>query len=155
MLRRFICLCLPGKRRGVLCRYLQHVCGYSRQHLDRLIARQRENQPLGPWTRSSRTGFTRKFNDADVARLAEPDGLRDTLSGPVTLALARCAPEKFGDVRYARLATISVSRLHSLRASAPCQWQRKTRPSPMAIAIRKAPAPLTIGKYSPSLSNMK
>ncbi|MHB1942689.1 MAG: hypothetical protein ACYCP0_06505, partial [Acidiferrobacteraceae bacterium] len=64
VLRHFSYLCLPRKQRGVLYRYLQQVCGYSRQHLDRLIARHREHKSLRPQTRSSRTSFTRKFNDA-------------------------------------------------------------------------------------------
>ena len=150
-LRRFSYLRLPRKQRGVLCRYLRHVCGYSRQHLDRLIARHRDNKSLKPRTRSSRTSFTRKFNDADVALLAELDSLHDTLSGPATQALARRALKKFGDTRYARLATISVSHLYNLRGSAPYQGQRrvwrKTRPSPVAIAIRRAPAPQGLPGY--------
>jgi hypothetical protein len=61
--------------RGVLYRHMQHVCGYSRQHLDRLITQYRVDKSLRPKTRSSRTGFTRKFNEADVALLAELDTL--------------------------------------------------------------------------------
>ncbi len=151
VLRRFSYPRLPRKQRGVLYRYLQHVCGYSRQHLDRLIAKHRENRSLRPQTRSSRTSFTRKFSDADVALLAELDGLHDTLSGPATQALARRAFEKFGDMRYARLATISVSHLYNLRASAPYKERRtvwhKTRPSPVAIAMRRTPAPQGLPGY--------
>jgi hypothetical protein len=151
VLHRFSYPRLPRKQRGVLYRYMQHVCGYSRQHLDRLIARHRENQSLRPQARSSRTSFTRKFSDADVALLAELDSLHDTLSGPATQALARRAFEKFGEVSYAKLATISVSHLYNLRASEPYKKQRmvwhKTRPSPIAIAIRKAPAPQGLPGY--------
>ena len=143
--------CLPRKQRGVVYRYLQRVCGYSRQHLDRLIARHRQSQSLEPRARSSRTSFTRRFSDADVALLAELDSLHDTLSGPATQALARRAFEKFADTRYARLATISVSHLYNLRASEPYKKRRtvwrKTRPSPIAIALRKAPAPQGLPGY--------
>jgi transposase InsO family protein len=151
VLQRFGYPRLPKKQRGILYRYLRQVCGYSRQHLDRLIARHRGHQSLRPRTRASRTSFARKFSDADVALLAELDSLHDTLSGPATRVLARRAFETFGDVRYVRLATISVSHLYNLRASEPYNRQRtvwhKTRSSPVAIAIRKAPAPQGLPGY--------
>lgn len=83
--------------------------------------------------------------------LAELDSLHDTLSGPATKVLAQRAYRAFGDVRYARLAQISVSHLYRLRASATYLQRRlvcqKTRPSPIAIGIRKAPAPQGLPGY--------
>ncbi len=77
--------------------------------------------------------------------------LHDTLSGPATKVLARRAYARFGDVRYVRLAEISVSHLYNLRASAGYRKQRlvwqKTRPSPIKIGLRKAPAPQGLPGY--------
>jgi len=77
--------------------------------------------------------------------------LHDTLSGPATKVLLRRARDTFGDQRFARLAEISVSHLYNLRASAPYRKQRlhwmRTRPSPVAIGIRKAPAPQGLPGY--------
>jgi hypothetical protein len=86
-----------------------------------------------------------------VALLAELDSLHDTLSGPATKVLARRAHGRFGDARYARLAEISVSHLYNLRASAGYRkhrlvWQ-KTRPSPITIGVRRAPAPQGLPGY--------
>ena len=61
------------------------------------------------------------------------------------------AVERFGDRRYALLSQISVSHLYNLRASKPYRKQRlvwhATRPSPVAIGIRKAPAPQGLPGY--------
>jgi len=61
------------------------------------------------------------------------------------------AVARFGDRRYALLSQISVSHLYNLRASEPYRKQRlvwhATRPSPVAIGIRKAPAPQGLPGY--------
>lgn len=72
-------------------------------------------------------------------------------SGPATKVLARRAFARFGDTRYARLAEISVSHLYNLRASVGYRkhrlvWQ-KTKPSPITIGVRKAPAPQGLPGY--------
>jgi transposase InsO family protein len=151
VLKRFRYFSLSKGHRGILYRYMQRVSGYSRQHLDRLIVQYRETKSLRPKERSSRTSFTCKYNALDVALLAELDSLHDTLSGPATRVLAQRAYERFGDERYACLAEISVSHLYNLRASEAYLKQRrvwhKTRPSAVAIAVRKAPAPQGLPGY--------
>ena len=151
VLLRFRYFELPKGQRGVLYRYMQRVSSYSRQHLDRLIVQYRETKSLKPLVRSSRTSFKRTYSAADIALLAELDSLHDTLSGPATRVLARRAYERFGDGRYARLATISVSHLYNLRARESYQKQRmvwqKTRASAVTIGIRKAPAPQGLAGY--------
>ena len=151
VLKRFRYLRLQKRQRGVLFSYLQRLTGYSRQHLSRLIAQFRDGASLRPRARVNRTSFARKYTPTDVALLAELDNLHDTLSGPATKVLAWRAYARFGDVRYARLAEISVSHLYNLRASAGYRqrhlvWQ-KTRPSPNTIAVRKAPAPQGLPGY--------
>jgi len=130
---------------------MRRLTGYSRQHLSRLIAQYRRTRSLTPLARTSPTSFARKYGPADVALLAETDRLHDTLSGPATKVLLRRARDTFGDQRFARLAEISVSHLYNLRASAPYRKQRlhwmRTRPSPVAIGIRKAPAPQGLPGY--------
>ncbi len=142
---------LPKGQRSVLVRCLLRVSGYSRQHLDRLIAQFRETRSLTPRSRASRRSFARRYTDEDVGLLAELDSLHDTLSGPVTRVLAKRALELDGDARYERLAGISVSHLYNLRASGPYRKQRrvwqKTRPSAVAIGVRKAPAPQGLPGY--------
>lgn len=151
VLRRFGYFRLAKGHRGVLFAYLQRLSGYSRQHLSRLLAQYRRTKSLRPGNRTSRTSFLRKYGPAEVVLLAELDSLHDTLSGPATKVLARRAHARFGDTRYARLAEISVSHLYNLRASAGYRKQRlvwqKTRPSPITLGVRKAPAPQGLPGY--------
>lgn len=151
VLRRFHYFRLAKGQRGVLFAYMRRLTGYSRQHLSRLIGQYRDTKSLRPRERASRTSFARKYSAVDVALLAELDSLHDTLSGPATKVLAQRAYRQFGDHRYARLQEISVSHLYSLRASESYRKQRlvwqKTRPSPVTIGIRKAPAPQGLPGY--------
>ena len=132
-------------QRAVLIAYIRRLCGYSRQHVSLLIAQYRDTKSLKPRMRVSRTSFMRHDDPVDVALLAETDSLHDTLSGPATKVLFLRAFTVFDDVRFARLSRISVSHLYNLRA---CEsylklrvvW-RGTRPSRVAIGVRKASAP--------------
>jgi transposase InsO family protein len=151
VLRRYRYFGLRKGPRGVLFAYLQRLSGYSRAHLCRLLAQYRNSASLKPRTRVSRTSFTRQYTVEDVALLAHTDRLHDTLSGPATKVLLIRAATMFADARYARLSQISVSHLYNLRASEPYRKQRlvwqRTRPAPVAIAIRKAPAPQGVPGY--------
>ncbi len=82
---------------------------------------------------------------ADVVLLAHTDSLHNTLSGLATKKLMERAFELFRDVRYERLAGISVAHLYNLRQRESYQRRRqvwtKTRPVSIAIGERRAPAP--------------
>lgn len=151
VIRRFGYFSRRKGQRSVLLAYLRRLTGYSRQHLSRLLVQYRDTRSLKPRVRASRTSFGRRYGPADVALLAETDSLHDTLSGPATKVLLRRALTLFGDVRFARLAQISVSHLYNLRASEPYRKLRLvwhgTRPSPVAIGLRKAPAPQGLPGY--------
>ena len=136
---------LRNAHRGVLFAYMQRLTGYTRQHLTKLVGRYRQEHHLHPLTRASRTSFKSRFGPEDIALLADLDVLHNTLSGPATKVLLRRAWQSFGDTRYAKLAAISVSHLYNLRASTDYRKQRtvwsRTRPAPVKIGLRKAPAP--------------
>ena len=151
VIRRFGYFSRSKGQRGVLFAYLRRLTGYSRQHLSRLLAQYRETRSLKPLVRASRTSFARHYGPGDVALLAETDSLHDTLSGPATKVLLLRAFTVFGDARFTRLSRISVSHLYNLRASEPYRKRRLvwrgTRPSPVAIGVRKAPAPQGLPGY--------
>jgi len=140
---RYAQLRRPDK--GVVLRYLERTTGYSRQQLTRLVARARAGSVLAKRYRAPAHGFARKFTPADVALLAETDALHATLSGPATVHLLRRAYAHYGDLRYQRLAGLSVSHLYNLRAQAGYQAKRgvwtKTKGASIAIGQRRAPAP--------------
>ena len=144
-LRRFGYVRLRRVDKAVVLRFLEHVSGYSRQQLTRLVRRTRNGVPLATRYRPPVVGFVRTYNAADVALLAATDALHGTLSGPTTKKLMERAYGVFGDTAYARLASLSVSHLYNLRQRAGylklrTQWT-KTRPATNTIGQRRAPAP--------------
>lgn len=151
VIRRYRYFGLSKGQRGILFAYMRRLTGYSRQHLSRLVAQYRDTQSLQPLRRASRTSFARIYEPEDVALLAETDSLHDTLSGPATKVLLVRAYTLFGDPRFARLSQVSVSHLYNLRAGALYSKHRLvhkgTRPAPIAIGVRKAPAPQGLPGY--------
>ena len=143
--RRFGYARLRRADKGVVLRFLECVSGYSRQQLTRLVQRVRAQAPLLKRYRASRTSFASTFSAADVLLLAHTDTLHGTLSGLATKKLMERAFAVFGDVRYQRLAIISVAHLYNLRKRAGYQRRRQqwtqTRPVNIAIGQRRAPAP--------------
>jgi transposase InsO family protein len=145
VLKRLAYARLGRADKGVVLRYLQRTSGYSPQQLTRLVGRARDGTALAKRYRAPIHGFARKFGPADVALLAHTDALHGTLSGPATKCLMQRAYTLYGDVRYQRLAGLSVSHLYNLRAQAGYQAQRlhwsKTRGQATPIGMRRAPAP--------------
>ena len=136
---------LSRRHKGVVVRYLQHTSGYSRQHLVRLIGRFVSHAPLGQ-RHAPVAGFARRYTEADVRLLAHTDALHDTPSGLAARRLFERAWRLYGDARYERLATISVSHLYNLRASARYRqarghWQGTRAGRAVAIGVRRAPRP--------------
>jgi hypothetical protein len=118
VLGRFAYRRLARVDKGVLMRYLARITGYSRAQLRRLVSRRLKGEPLAKRYRAPAVGFARKFTAADVKLLAQTDALHNTLSGPATKCLMQRAYAVYDDVRYARLATLSVSHLYNLRHQA-------------------------------------
>jgi hypothetical protein len=73
------------------------------------------------------------------------DKAHEDVCGPAIAHLLHRAWYEYGDARYERLATLSVSHLYNLRRSVGYQKQRtrftETRPVKNTIGVRKAPAP--------------
>lgn len=143
-LRHFRYAGLPRADKGLIVAYLSRVTGYSRQQLTRLIRRYRDTGRLR-WEVRPANGFARRFTERDVRLLARIDALHDTPSGPAVKKLCERAFERFGDARYERLATISVSHLYNLRHSKPYRSRRghfdKTHPVTRPIGTRRKPDP--------------
>ena len=131
--------------KGVVLRYLLRTCGYSRAQLTRLLARVVDGQALGKRYRAPAHAFAKRFTPADALLLAEVDLTHGTMSGPATVHLLKRAFSTYGDARFERLASLSVSHLYNLRRSKTYLNQRvsftKTRPVVNPIGIRRAPRP--------------
>ena len=146
VLRRFEYRQLGRANKGAVLAYLQHLSGYSRAQLTRLVSRWMNRKPMVKNYRRPEHAFARRYTAADVALLAEVDRAMGRLSGPATACVLRRQRDVFKDTRFERLGDISVGHLYNLRNSAPYRAQRvvlsKTRPTRRVdIGVRKAPAP--------------
>jgi hypothetical protein len=137
------------RERGVLLAYLRQTSGYSRPQMTRLVARWHTNRvakvPLGKRYSAPLAPFARKYTPADIALLVEMDKAHEDVCGPAVALLLRRAYSTYGDQRYERLATLSVSHLYNLRKSEGYRAQRvvvtKTRPVCNPIGVRRSPRP--------------
>jgi transposase InsO family protein len=143
-LRRFHYRTLGKAERGLVRRFIERISGLSRAQVTRLVGQYRR---CGRVRRAQRTThpFRTRYTDTDVRALAELDERHATLSGPATKKLCERAFELFGDLRYQRLATISVAHLYNLRKRTAYTRRRrhfaKTRPTQVAIGQRRKPQP--------------
>ena len=134
--------------KGIVIAFLQHTTQYSRQQITRLIARYRAQGRLKR-RQSTSNGFTTRYTKADIECLAELDTLHDTPNGARIKKLCERAYEVFGDLRYQRLATISISHLYNLRRHKVYQHKRvyvsKTQ-SPKGVSIGERRKPNNQGR---------
>jgi len=144
-LKRFGYHHLCKKEKGLVCRYIEQVTGYSRQQVVRLITLHRETGWVGHRQRQPRHCFAKRYTRADITLLAETDMWHQTLSGPATKKIFERALNLFHDARYERLAAISVAHIYNLRRSTTyCNQRRdfaKTKRSSIAIGERRKPQP--------------
>jgi hypothetical protein len=137
-------LTLKKRERGVVIRFLMKVSGYSRQQVTRLIKQYTEHGRIVRRQRTAR-GFSRRYTTTDILLLGMLDELHESPSGSVIKKLCERAYWQFGDSRFERLSSISISHLYNLRASSTYRQQRrqfdKTRPTPVAIGERRKPQP--------------
>ncbi len=101
--------------KAIVLRFLERVSGYSRQQIARLVKRGGERRAMVKRYCGSRTSFAHTYTGADIRLLAQTDALHGTLSGLATKKLMERAYGIFGDLRYQRLAIISVAHLYNLR----------------------------------------
>jgi len=132
------------REKGILRRFLLKATGFSRAQLTRLIQRWRQTRKIERLP-PRRPRFPTRYSAGDIALLAQVDAAHEQLSGPATRRLLERAYTVFGDVRYQRLAGISVSHLYNLRASAAYRQRRlrvvHTQARQVAIGERRRPDP--------------
>lgn len=131
------------REKGVVRRYLIKISGYSRQQITRLIQRYVDTQQV---RRRNKTppGFSRRYTDDDIVRLATLDELHEMPCGAVMRKLCARAYQQ-GDFGYERLQTISISHIYNLRSSTAyqkyCRHFTKTQSKKSSIGERRKPKP--------------
>ena len=132
--------------RGCVRAYIGKARGFSAAQISRLIRQQAETGAVvDRRARNSGRPFETVYTAADIRLLAEVDEAFGRMSGLATCEILRRARDVHGDARFERLADVSRSHLYNLRATRTYRTKRttweKTRPSPVAIGVRKAPEP--------------
>ncbi len=135
---------LKKKEKGIIRQYLVLYSGYTKSHVDHLIAEYRES---GKITRTTRTQpvFLTRYTTKDIALLADVAEGYQHQNGRALKEVCREMYEVYKDVRFVRLAKISVSRLYDLKKTevfkTTALTYTKTRPTQVAIGERKKPYP--------------
>lgn len=136
---------LQGKRdKSTLREYMQKMTGYSRQQLTRLIAQYKTQKRIGR-KKTTRCCFTKKYTRDDILLLAFTDEVHHMLSGGATKKLFERGYDVYHDIKYERLATISIAHIYNLRKSRTYQNKRqhftKTKSTRVNIGERRKPRP--------------
>ena len=132
--------------RGLAKRFLEKVTGFSRAQVNRLIQQHRRTGHIRDHRgKPPANAFARRYTPHDAALLAEVDEAYGQPSGPATKVVLRRMYEVYGDERFARLASISNGHIYNLRKTREYRTGRltfrKTRPTPVAIGVRRKPQP--------------
>ena len=142
---RFRYLWLDKKQKGLVLRYIEHITGYSRQHVSKLVHVYVKTGHIRVKSRRRKQGFQSKYSREDIVALAEVDQAMDGMSGTTVKALCQREFEVYGKTKFKGIAGISVSHLYNLRKSPVYQRCRrvftKTQSTPVDIGKRCKPKP--------------
>jgi len=141
---RFHYLWLGKKDKGLVLRYIEHLTGYTRQHVGKLVMQYRKTGYIRHQRRRAGQGFATKYTREDIQRLAELDQVVDDVSGTTIKTFCQRELKVFGNQQFLRLACISVSHIYNLRKRKTYQRCRrtfsKTKSTPVNIGERCKPA---------------
>jgi transposase InsO family protein len=135
---------LKRSGRGLVRRYVSKMTGLSRAQTTRLLGSYLRGEEVKPKP-YRRHCFRQRYKREDIELLAEVDEAHETLSGPATQKILQRAYYDFQELRYERLARLSVAQLYRLRQSRTYRQRRvvyqPTRPTPVSIGERRRPEP--------------
>jgi len=144
MLRQVRYQDLKRSGRGLVRRYVSKMTGLSRAQSTRLLRMYVRGEEVKPKP-YRRHRFRQRYQREDIELLAEVDEAHETLSGPATQKILQRAYYDFHELRYERLARLSVAQLYRLRQSRTYRQRRvayqPTRPTPVSIGARRRPEP--------------
>lgn len=135
---------LTKKEKGVVRTYLHLYSGYTMSHVDTLIGQYRKTGKIKRAQRTQPT-FERTYTRNDIALLADVANAYNHQNGKALKEVCFAMYHTFGDVRFERLASISVSHLYNLKKTPTYRNEvltyTKTKPTAVDIGERKKPYP--------------
>lgn len=135
---------LKKKDKAIIKEYIFKMTEYSRSQLTKLLCQYRTKKWIGIKNKQKNT-FPTKYTREDILLLAATDEYHLTLSGGATKKLFERALYIYKDLKYQRLAGISIAHIYNLRKSQTYKTKRlvltKTNSKPSIIGERKKPYP--------------
>lgn len=135
---------LKKKKRSCVKKYIIMMTGYSEGSIDKLICKKKDIGKLVPEERTQYE-FPRKYTATDIELLAEVANATINQNGRALKEVFVSMYHDYHDVRFEKLAQISVSHLYNLKQTAVYDSKSlvytKTNPVQRNIGIRKKPDP--------------
>ncbi|MDO8604751.1 MAG: hypothetical protein Q7K40_05165 [bacterium] len=135
---------LRKKDKSTVKHYLMTMTGYSEGAIDKLIAKKKECGKIFVKERTQ-NAFTRFYGPSDVSLLADVSNVTLNQNGRALKEMCMSMYTDYGDVRFEKLAKISVSHLYNLKKTRVYEskilFYTKTNPVQRDIGIRKKPEP--------------
>lgn len=135
---------LKKKDKGTVKHYIITMTGYSEGAVDKLIAQKKERGCIVQKERTQ-NAFVRFYEPRDVSLLADVSNVTLNQNGRALKEMCMSMYKDYGDVRFEKLAKISVSHLYNLKKTrvyaSKSLFYTKTNPVQRNIGIRKKPEP--------------
>jgi hypothetical protein len=135
---------LRKKDKSAVKRYIVTMTGYSEGAVDKLIARKKEDGKIFVRERTQNT-FARFYEPRDVSLLADVANVTLNQNGRALKEMCMSMYTYYGDIRFEKLAKISVSHLYNLKKTRVYEskllFYTKTNPVRRDIGVRKKPEP--------------
>ncbi len=132
------------KHRGIIKHYIRSMTGYSDAQVDRLIAQKKKYGRIVKGERTQPT-FPRIYTTDDIALLVAVDNAEGRRTGGALRKTLNDMYTMYGDIRFERLAHISISHIYNLRETkqytSHALTYTKTNPTSIAIGMRMKPHP--------------
>lgn len=141
---------LRKKEKSIVKTYVITMTGYSEGMIDKLIRKKNEVGILLPQKRTQHS-FEKWYSSDDIVLLAEVASSSLHQNGRALKAMCKSMYDDFADVRFERLAHISVSHLYNLKKTrvyrSKAMHYVKTNPVVRNIGERRKPTPRGIPGY--------
>ncbi len=136
---------LKKKEKSIVKRYIINMTGYSEGAVDKFIRIKKEVGALKPKDERSQNSFSAVYTPSDIGLLAEVSNYTLGQNGKAIKEMCKSMYDDYHDVRFERLASISVSHLYNLKKSEVYKTKAlvytKTNPVQRDIGVRKKPEP--------------
>lgn len=149
-LGKFRYVSLKKKEKSIVKKYLIVMTGYSEGTVDKLIAKKKKTGRLVPKERTQNT-FVRFYDPGDIELLAEVANVSLNQNGRALSEMCKSMYQDYGDIKFEKLAKISVSHLYNLKKTRIYESKSlhytKTNPVQRDIGERRKPSPDGIPGY--------